>query len=85
MPKTLLAQLVLLAGAPVSPAGPPQGVSGRMVLSVWRTGWQQGRSALDFLSRFLRGLPSQDRAIFGRNVWPTDTVGASELRDRQPC
>jgi hypothetical protein len=24
-------------------------------MSVWRTCWQQGRSALDFLSQFLRG------------------------------
>jgi hypothetical protein len=26
-------------------------------MSVWRTCWQQGRSALDFLSQLLRGLP----------------------------
>jgi hypothetical protein len=24
---------------------------------VWRTCWQQGRSALDFLSQLLRGTP----------------------------
>jgi hypothetical protein len=24
---------------------------------VWRTCWQQGRSALDFLSQILRGTP----------------------------
>jgi transposase len=26
--------------------------------SVWRTCWQQGRSALDFLSQLLRGTPA---------------------------
>jgi transposase len=26
-------------------------------MSVWRTCWQQGRSALDFLSQLLRGVP----------------------------
>jgi hypothetical protein len=26
-----------------------------VLMSVWRTGWQQGRSALDFLSQLLRG------------------------------
>jgi hypothetical protein len=26
-------------------------------ISVWRTGWQRGRSALDFLSQLLRGTP----------------------------
>ena len=28
-----------------------------VLMSVWRTCWQQGRSALDFLSQFLRGTP----------------------------
>jgi transposase len=28
-----------------------------MLMSVWRTCWQQGRSALDFLSQLLRGRP----------------------------
>jgi transposase len=28
-----------------------------VLMSVWRTCWQQGRSALDFLSQFLRGGP----------------------------
>jgi hypothetical protein len=27
------------------------------LMSVWRTCWQQGRSALDFLSELLRGAP----------------------------
>jgi transposase len=27
------------------------------LMSVWRTCWQQGRSALDFLSQLLRGRP----------------------------
>ncbi len=29
-----------------------------VLMSVWRTCWQQGRSALDFLSQFLRGTPA---------------------------
>ena len=29
-----------------------------VLISVWRTCWQQGRSALDFLSQFLRGPPA---------------------------
>jgi transposase len=29
-----------------------------VLMSVWRTCWQQGRSALDFLSQFLRGPPA---------------------------
>ena len=28
-----------------------------VLMSVWRTCWQQGRSALDFLSQVLRGAP----------------------------
>src|SRR4029453_9568182 len=28
-----------------------------ILMSVWRTCWQQGRSALDFLSQLLRGRP----------------------------
>jgi transposase len=28
-----------------------------VLMSVWRTCWQQGRSALDFLSQLLRGMP----------------------------
>jgi transposase len=28
-----------------------------ILMSVWRTCWQQGRSALDFLSHLLRGAP----------------------------
>jgi transposase len=39
-----------------------------VLMSVWRTCWQQGRSAVDFLSQFLRGPPSQGCAIFGLNV-----------------
>src|SRR5262249_40591437 len=42
------------------------GARGQSVLmSVWRTCWQQGRSALDFLSQLLRGPPSQDCALSG--------------------
>ena len=28
-----------------------------VLMSVWRTCWQQGRAALDFLSQLLRGPP----------------------------
>jgi hypothetical protein len=28
-----------------------------VLMSVWRTCWQQGRSALEFLSQLLRGAP----------------------------
>jgi hypothetical protein len=28
-----------------------------VLMSVWRTCWQQGRCALDFLSQLLRGAP----------------------------
>jgi transposase len=28
-----------------------------VLMSVWRTCWQQGRCALDFLSQLLRGMP----------------------------
>jgi transposase len=28
-----------------------------VLMSVWRTCWQQRRSALDFLSQLLRGVP----------------------------
>ena len=29
-----------------------------VLMSVWRTCWQHGRSALDFLSHLLRGTPA---------------------------
>jgi hypothetical protein len=29
-----------------------------VLMSVWRTCWQQGRSALDFRSQLLRGMPA---------------------------
>jgi transposase len=45
-------------------------------MSVWRTCWQRGRSALDFLSQFLRGPPSQDCAISGLHVWPAGAAVA---------
>jgi len=28
-----------------------------VLMSVWRTCWQQGRCALDFLGQLLRGMP----------------------------
>jgi transposase len=40
-------------GSRTWPGAPAQSV----LMSVWRTCWQQGRSALDFLSQLLRGAP----------------------------
>jgi transposase len=54
-----------------------------VLMSVWRTCWQQGRSALDFLSQLLRGPPSQDCAIAGLNAWPADAAVALPSRARQ--
>jgi transposase len=34
-----------------------------VLMSVWRTCWQQGRSALDFLSQLLRGTPMAALAL----------------------
>jgi len=56
-----------------------------VLMSVWRTCWQQGRSAVDFLSQLLRGPPSQDRTISGLNVWPADAAVTVQSRDRQCC
>ena len=53
-----------------------------VLMSVWRTCWQQGRSAVDFLSQLLRGPPTEDGAISGVNVWPADTAVARKSRDR---
>jgi hypothetical protein len=55
-------------------------------MSVWRTCWQQGRSALDFLSQLLRGPPSQSCALLGLNVQPADaTVVAVKSLGAQRC
>jgi transposase len=35
----------------------PRAWAQSVLMSVWRTCWQQGRSALDFLSQLLRGMP----------------------------
>ena len=40
-----------------------------VLMSVWRTCWQQGRCALDFLSQLLRGPPWQGSALAGLNAW----------------
>jgi transposase len=45
-----------------------------VLMAVWRTCWQQGRSAVDFLSQLLRGPPSQDGALFGLKVWPAEAA-----------
>jgi transposase len=39
-----------------------------VLMSVWRTCWQQGRSAIDFLSQLLQGPPSQVCAVSGLSV-----------------
>jgi hypothetical protein len=54
-----------------------------VLISLWRTCWQQGRLALDFLSQLLRGLPPQDDATPGLNIWPAAVALPS--RDRQRC
>jgi transposase len=56
-----------------------------VLMSVWRTCWQQGRSAVDFLSQLLRGPPSQDRAISGLDARPSDGAVAPKSRGRQHC
>jgi transposase len=56
-----------------------------VLMSVWRTCWQQGRSAVDFLSHLLRGPPSQDGTIPGLNVWPADAAVALKSRDGRRC
>ena len=40
-----------------------------VLMSAWRTCWQQGRSAVDFLSQLLRGPPSQGGVLAGLNAW----------------
>ncbi len=54
-----------------------------VLMSVWRTCWQQGRSALDFLSQLLRGPPLQDVAISGLSASPADRAVALKSCDRQ--
>jgi len=50
---------------------------------VWWTCWQQGRSAIDFLSQLFRGPPPQDGATPGLNSWLAAVALPS--RDRQRC
>jgi transposase len=47
-----------------------------VLMSVWPTCWQQGRSAMNFLSQLLRGPPSQGRATRGIHVRPADAAVA---------
>jgi transposase len=54
-----------------------------VLMSVWRTCWQEGRSALDFLSQLLRGPPSQDCAPSGRTASLADEAVARKSCDRQ--
>jgi hypothetical protein len=54
-----------------------------VLMSVWRTCWQQGRSAVDFLSQLLRGPPLLDCALSGLNVWQADVAVTLKSRDRQ--
>jgi hypothetical protein len=55
-----------------------------VLMSVWRTCWQQGRSTLDFLSQLLRGPPSQELAISGLDAWPSDGAIAPKSRGQRP-
>ena len=53
---------LLQANAPRVPhhSTPPRRyrpIAPAVLMSVWRTCWQQGRSALDFVSQLLRGMP----------------------------
>jgi hypothetical protein len=36
---------------------PHRSIAHALLMSEWRTCWQLGSSALDFLSQFLRGMP----------------------------
>jgi hypothetical protein len=56
-----------------------------VLMSVWRTCWQQGRSAIDCLSLLLRGRQSQGCANPGLNVWSAGAAVALKSRDRQRC
>jgi transposase len=56
-----------------------------VLMSVWRTCWQQGRSAVDFLSQLLRDPPSPGCAISGLNSWAADEAGERKSRDRPHC
>jgi transposase len=56
-----------------------------VLMSVWRTCWQQGRSAVDFLSQLLRGPPSQDGVIADLDVCPAAAAVVLQSRDRQRC
>jgi transposase len=51
-----------------------------VLMSVWRTCWQQGRLALDFLSQLLRGPPSQGCAISSLDIWAADAAVAVKSR-----
>jgi len=55
-----------------------------VLMSGWRTCWQQGRSATNFLSQLLRGPPSQGRATRGIHVRQADAAVALESRNRPP-
>ena len=56
-----------------------------VLMSVWRTCWQQGRSAVDFLSQLLRGPPSHGCATPGLDLCPADAAAALKSRNRQRC
>src|SRR5262249_30865494 len=53
-----------------------------VLMSVWRTCWQLGRSAIDFLSQLLRG-PHPKSARFPASAWPADVAVPLDSRDRQ--
>jgi transposase len=54
-----------------------------VLMSVWRTCWQQWRSTVDFLSQPLRGPPSRDGAISGLSASLADEAVALKSCDRQ--
>jgi transposase len=56
-----------------------------VLMSVWRTCWQQGRPAVEVLSQLLRGPPSQGCVRLGLDVCPADPAVALACRDGQPC
>jgi transposase len=49
-----------------------------VLMSVWRTCWQQGRSALDFLSQLLRGMP----VVL---PFPPEALGEANCGGQGPC
>ena len=49
---------------------PCRGLGQLVLMSGWRTCWQQEGSAVNYLSQLQRGTPSQVYTISGLNDWP---------------